>query len=158
MKLFGRTGGYYLFWAGAIYIVAGLANAYLKLMDPTLLSMTWVLCLIVPLTVRPIADYFNMSTIWDQLKPRTPVMDEEQKDNVYNLPTPKLVPPAPQVRVPPLPPVYQVGKSEDGRITLAIGSSGYGSTLHMTNEGTRQLIKMLEASIDPSYDDDEYDT
>lgn len=146
MKLFGRTPGYYLFWAGAIYVVVGIANAYLKLLDPLVLSLVWVLCLIVPLTIKPLADYFNMNTIWDQLKPRTPVMSD-YTDNVYNLPTPKLVPPMPEVEKPSKT-AYFIGKSEDGRVTLRMGTDHQWSQITMNNSAVDQLISMLEAAKD----------
>lgn len=144
MKLFGRTPGYYLFWAGAIYVLVGIANAFLKLVDPTLLSIAWILCLMVPLTFKSVADYFNMSTIWDQLAPRKSTMSD-YKDNVYNLPTPKLVPPMPEVETPAVP-AYQIGRTEDGRITLRMGTNHQWSQISMNDEGVDALIRMLEAA------------
>ena len=145
MKLFGRTPGYYLFWAGAAYLLVGIANAFLKLVDPTLLSITWIACLLVPLTIRPVADYFNMHTIWDQLKSRTPMND--YKDNVYNLPAPKLVPPMPQVEEPKKEePAYQIGVTEDGHVTLRMGTNHQWSQITMTSDGVDTLIRMLEAA------------
>jgi phage shock protein PspC (stress-responsive transcriptional regulator) len=147
MKLFGRTGGYYLFWAGAIYIVVGIANAFLHLMDPTLLSVIWILCLLVPLTIKSVADYFNMSTIWDQLRPRKSKMYDNLEDNVYNLPPPKLVPPRPEVKE-PVEPAYQIGRTEDGLITLRMGTNHQWSQITMNEDGVDTLIRMLEAAKD----------
>ena len=144
MKLFGRTGGYYLFWAGAIYLLVGATNAYLKLVDPTILSIVWIACLLVPLTVRPVADYFNMSTIWDQIKPRKSAMDD-YKDNVYNLPTPKLVPPMPECAE-YVQPAYQIGVTEDGRVTLRLGNGQQWSQISMNDSAVDTLIRMLEAA------------
>jgi len=42
-------------------------------------------------------------------------------------------------------PVYQIGKTEDGMITLKMGYT----TLTMTNGGVDQLIRILEAAKEP---------
>jgi hypothetical protein len=42
-------------------------------------------------------------------------------------------------------PVYQIGKTEDGMITLRMGYT----TLTMTNGGVDQLIRILEAAKEP---------
>jgi hypothetical protein len=42
-------------------------------------------------------------------------------------------------------PVYQIGKTEDGMITLRMGYT----TLTMTNDGVDQLIRILEAAKEP---------
>ena len=144
MKFFGRTGGYFLFWAGAIYLLVGAANAYLKFVDPVFLSIAWVACLLVPLTIQPVADYFNMSTIWDQIKPRKYAMGE-YKDNVYNLPMPKLVPPVPEDEE-SIRPAYQVGVTEDGRVTLRLGNGQQWSQISMNDAAVDTLIRMLEAA------------
>lgn len=143
MKLFGRTAGYYLFWAAAIYLIAGFVNIQYKFVEPTVLSMVWVLFLLVPLTVPSVADYFNMTTIWPKRKPDV----SDYKDNVYNLPTPKLVPPMPEIET-PAEPAYQVGLTEDGRITLRIGSNHQWSQVTMNDAGVDTLIRLLEAARD----------
>lgn len=42
-------------------------------------------------------------------------------------------------------PVYQIGKTEDGMVTLKMGFT----TLTMTNSGVDQLIRILEAAKEP---------
>jgi len=42
-------------------------------------------------------------------------------------------------------PVYQIGKTEDGMVTLKMGYT----TLTMTNSGVDQLIRILEAAKEP---------
>ena len=42
-------------------------------------------------------------------------------------------------------PVYQIGKTEDGMVTLKMGYT----TLTMTNGGVDQLIRILEAAKEP---------
>ena len=42
-------------------------------------------------------------------------------------------------------PVYQIGKTEDGMVTLKMGYT----TLTMTNGGVDQLIRILQAAKEP---------
>jgi len=56
----------------------------------------------------------------------------------------------PKEKIPP--PAYQVGKTEDGRVTLRLGGSYGYSTLTMNNAGVDNLIRMLEAAKEPELD------
>lgn len=76
-------------------------------------------------------------------------------DNVYQLPKPKAVPPMPDVEAPAEPsnaPCYQVGKTEDGRVTLRLGNESQYSQLTMNNAGVDSLIEILLAAKDPEND------
>jgi hypothetical protein len=148
MKLFGRTSGYYLFWAGFIYLAVGFINIQYKFAEPAVLSLAWIVFLLIPLTVKPVADYFNMSTFWSMITPRKTMSD--YTDNVYNLPTPKLVTPLPDVTEPveSTEPAYQIGRTEDGRITLRLGTNRQWSQVVMNDAGVDTLIRMLEAARD----------
>jgi len=42
---------------------------------------------------------------------------------------------------------YEIGITEQGKITLTIGMSGYRNTLSMTDEGCQQLIRMLQSAL-----------
>jgi hypothetical protein len=82
---------------------------------------------------------------WADIPPPDGV--EKNTDNIYQLPTPKLVPPMPEVENPKdNTPCYQVGKTEDGRVTLRLGDSYSYSQLTMNDEGVDCLIAMLEAA------------
>ena len=50
-------------------------------------------------------------------------------------------------------PAYQVGKTEEGKITLQLGGSNGFSRLTMNDAGVRQLIRMLEAAMEVTDDD-----
>lgn len=65
MKLFGRTGGYYLFWSSFIYLIVGFLNIAYKFTESEYIQIAWIILLILPLTVKPIADYFNMRRFWE---------------------------------------------------------------------------------------------
>jgi hypothetical protein len=65
MKLFGRTSGYYLFWTGFIYFCIGMLNIKYEFTSPEFIQIVWIVVMALPLTVKPIADYFNMKRFWE---------------------------------------------------------------------------------------------
>lgn len=68
MKLFGRTGGYYLFWTGFVYFFTGMFNIFVyKFTRVEYIQAVWILVMMLPLVFGPLARYFNMKTIWEQL-------------------------------------------------------------------------------------------
>jgi hypothetical protein len=68
-------------------------------------------------------------------------------DNVYQLPPPKAVPTMPEVEEPvDNTPCYQVGKTEDGRVTLRLGNGHSYSQLTMNDAGVDGLISILLAA------------
>lgn len=67
MKIFGRTGGYYLFWCSSVYLVVGLTCAvYYKVIPAEVIQLVWLLVLALPFLVPPIGRYFNMNVEWDR--------------------------------------------------------------------------------------------
>jgi hypothetical protein len=89
-------------------------------------------------------------TFWRKRKVAEQVEKDvaEPQDNVYKELREKYTEPEQSV----LEPAYQVGKTEDGRITLRL-SGPYGfSTLTMNNAGVNNLIRMLEAAKEPELD------
>lgn len=67
MQLFGRTGGYYLFWTGFVYLCVGLINALVyKFTESEYIQIVWIVVLALPLTVKPVARYFNMNLLWER--------------------------------------------------------------------------------------------
>lgn len=63
--LFGRTGGHYLFWLSFVYLVVGFSNIAYEFTKTEYIQMVWVLCLMLPLIVKPLARWLNMRTIWE---------------------------------------------------------------------------------------------
>lgn len=75
-----------------------------------------------------------------------PSFEETNNPNKIDLPsTPK---PASKTDI-----VYQVGYTEDNRVSLTIGNGLYSSSLLMNDDGVRRLIKMLEVAISPDEED-----
>ena len=57
----------------------------------------------------------------------------------------------PVEQMPPRP-AYQVGKTEDGKVTLQLGGLYGAPIITMTNTGVRQLIRMLESAMENEND------
>jgi hypothetical protein len=66
MKLFGRTGGYWLFWTSVAYIITGFIGVFvLKYQHLEYIQAVYILAISLPLWVKPLARYFNMKLIWE---------------------------------------------------------------------------------------------
>ena len=153
--LFGRTGGYYLFWSSAIYLVVGLTCAlYYKEIRTEFIQMVWISVLALPFAVPPVGRYFNLDVTWDQKmlnwfkgKTAKEYLDEAKaKSNV--VPFPKepehgggdgggYLPPEPKK-----PPVtfYTLGMTSENRLEFKMGYSA----ITMNYGGVTNLIKQLE--------------
>ncbi len=67
MKIFGRTGGYYLFWSGFIYLTIGMVDVFWLEEDYTIpIQIAWIIVMVLPLVYKPLARWLNMRTIWEQ--------------------------------------------------------------------------------------------
>ena len=66
MKLFERTGGYWLFWVSAVYLVLGMIDVFVQdIVAEPWLQVVYVLAISLPLWIPPLARYFNMKCIWE---------------------------------------------------------------------------------------------
>ena len=66
MKLFARTGGYWLFWVSAVYLVLGMIDLFVvKFIQEPWLQVAYVLLLSLPLYIPPLARFLNMKLIWE---------------------------------------------------------------------------------------------
>ena len=138
MRLFGRSGGYYLFWCSFIYLVVGLTCAvYYKAIQPEYVQMVWLAAMATPLLVPPVARYFNMEPVMFDLFKRN-----KMPKNVVPFPAPKAVapvePPAPVEKDPSI--HYTIGHTSDNRVAFKLGYA----TLFMNYEGVQSLIDQLE--------------
>ena len=67
MKWFGRSGGYYMFWTGFVYFFTGMFNIFVyEFTRVEFIQIAWIVVLMLPLTVRPVAHFFNMRTLWER--------------------------------------------------------------------------------------------
>jgi hypothetical protein len=67
MKLFGRSGGYWLFWLSAVYLIVGIVNIFVyRFAEAEYIQMVFVLVLSLPLFIKPLANWLNMRTLWEK--------------------------------------------------------------------------------------------
>lgn len=137
MKLFGRTGGYYLFWTGFVYFWIGMYLAFTHYASPELATLGFVLALSVPLWCPPVARYFNMEPVMFDLFKKN-----KMPKNVVPFPAPKAVapvePPAPKEK--DITTYYTIGHTDDNRVSIRMGYT----TLAMNSQGVQNLIDQLE--------------
>jgi hypothetical protein len=133
-----------------IYFIIGLiliANH----IDPTYAQIVFVVTLSFPLWMPSFGRYLWKYTDWDQwVIHRFFKKEEKMNDNVYNLPTPKLVTPMPKTQNPitAAKQTYSVGIDADGNTALTIYADGIRSTLTMNKPSVLRLIKLLESTLE----------
>ena len=157
MRLFGRTGGYYLFWTGLVYLVVATSAGIYKWFDPVFAQMGWITVMMLPLVFPPLGRFFNMSIGWDRRM--FDFFKKREYSNVVKFPEPVSSPyAAPQYTAPEPEPTqaechYTVGTDSEGKVVLRVGGGNIIPTILTMNEaGTRQLIRMLEAAL-PEYEE-----
>jgi hypothetical protein len=139
MKLFARSGGYWLFWWSAVYFVIGMLDLFVLKTDLfPLTQLAWLCIIALPLVCNPLARWLNMkeNTMFDLFK------KNKMPKNVVPFPAPKAVepvePPAPKEKDPSI--HYTIGHTNDNRVAFRIGYS----TLFMNSAGVQTLIDQLE--------------
>jgi hypothetical protein len=152
MKLFGRTGGYYLFWSGFAYFVASIiCITWFKEFPPHLVTLTWIIVMMLPLVVPPIGRYFNMEPLFGEnsMWRKREIGDKVSKDiddtNVLKFPDPKALPRLKAVepdldesRSP-----YSIGINNSGNVQFTMKNDYGSTTLTMNNQGVIELIEDL---------------
>ena len=166
MKWFGRTGGYWLFWTGAIYLATGLTCAvYFKQVPGEVIQLGWLLILSMPLYFPPLGRWLNMSIDWDRkmfdwIKSKTAkdYLDASKANsNVYTLPTPVATPPMPKVEPPKeekfdsTEATYTIGKNHAGNIQLRMKLEYGSASLTMAPDAVVELIEQLAVTIRKKY-------
>lgn len=155
MKLFGRTGGYYLFWTGFVYFCVGMYLAFTNPAHPEIATLVWIVVLSLPFVIPPLGRWLNMDIDWDKkmfdfLNRRTAKDYEEDASNVYNLPKPKLVEPPPEPKKEePAKTFYRLGLTDNNRVSFQMGYS----EITMNHEGCQQMIDQLTFFQSQLYDD-----
>ena len=67
IKLFGRTGGYYLFWCSALYLTLGMIDVfYFESSLSPQIQIVWLSALATPFLIPPIGRWFNLDIDWDK--------------------------------------------------------------------------------------------
>jgi hypothetical protein len=140
MKLFERSGGYWLFWWSAVYFVFGMLSLFVFKTDWfPLTQLAWLCIIALPLVCNPLARWLNMreNHMFDWLKGKN-----KMPENVvpFPAPVPKLVEPPPAPQKPEPKTYYTFGLTNDNRVSFTMGYT----TLTMNVGGVDQLIKQLE--------------
>lgn len=161
MKLFGRSGGYWLFWTGFIYFVASIVHLtwFKDDIRQEYITLTWLLLMALPLFVPQLRDYLNMAPFFDRtdMWRKREIGDKVSKDiddsNVLNFPNKpdlKVVEP-PKDTLNVTRPPYTLGVNEAGNVQFSM-KTDYGSTsLTMNDEGVIGLIEDLAHYIRQDY-------
>ncbi len=165
MKLFGRTGGYYLFWTGFVYFCVGMYLAFTHAARPEIATAIWIFMLTLPFVFPPLGRYFNIDVEWDRK-----VMGffsflgfqkmVEDTSKVLDFPKLQSVPKMPEVTPPkkeePAKIFYRLGLTDNNRVAF---SMGYSEIL-MAREGCQQMIdqlKFFQSQLRDEYDGPEDD-
>lgn len=154
MKLFERTGGYWMFWTGAIYLCIGLPVAlYYKDIRPELIQLAWLIVLSMPFWCPPVGRWLNMSVEWD--RKMFNLFGKKDKSNVVDFP--KLVEPTQPIPPKPEPkkekdPItfYRLGLTDNNRVAFSMGYS----EITMNKQGCQQMIDQIAFFQSQLHDDD----
>ncbi len=147
IKLFGRTGGHYLFWTGAVYLVTGITCAlYFKQIKPEVLQVIWISTLALPFTYPPLGRHFNLDIEWDRKMfdwfrnyKKSEGSVAEDMSNVVKFPELKAAP-APQPEPePPAKIFYRLGLTDNNRVAFSMGMT----EITMNREGIQGMIDQL---------------
>ena len=163
MKLFGRSGGYWLFWTGFIYFVASIAHLtwFKDDIRQEYITLAWLLLMAMPLFVPQLREYLNMAPFFDRtdMWRKREIGDKVSKDiedtntsNVLKFPevqVPRLKAVEPELDVSR--PPYALGVNDSGNVQFTMRND-YGTTsLTMTDEGVVNLIEDLAHYIRRDY-------
>ncbi len=152
MKLFGRTGGYWIFYISAAYFVCGMWSIY-KGVDLTWLPPLYIMFLSMPFWFPPLGRAINLSVDWDLKMFNLFGKKDKEKSNVVDFPELKSVPKMPEVEPPkkeePAKIFYRLGLTDNNRVAFSMGYS----EITMNKEGVQQMIDQLEFFQSQLYDE-----
>ncbi len=116
--------------------------AFTQAARPELATLGFTLVLSVPLWCPPVARYFNMEPLMFNLFGK-------EKNNVYNLPVPKVEPPKEEEK--PATTYYRLGITSNGRVSFQMGYS----EITMNKQGVQNLISQLAVFRDQLPDEED---
>jgi hypothetical protein len=141
MKLFERTGGYYMFWSGFIYFTVGMYCIFVNNFVPVWLAqVAWITVLCLPFAIPPFGRWLNMDITWDK-KMFDMFKKKKDKSNVVPFPEKKndYVPPEPPKEEKPATTFYRLGLTDNNRVSLSMGYS----EITMNADGIDNMIDQL---------------
>lgn len=156
MKWFGRTGGYYLFWTGFVYLVTGITCAfYFKVVEPVYVQAVWMLVLCMPFMFPPLGRYFNLDIEWDRkmFGWRKKQIAEQVNKDIGDLPdtveTPEVE--EPKDTFDATESTYTIGKNKSGNTQLRMKLEHGSATLTLAPDAVVDLIEQLAVTIRKQY-------
>ena len=142
--LFGRSGGYYLFYVSALYLAIGMYDLFVQHIAPIeVIQIAWISALAFPFICPPFGRYFNLDVTWDQ-KMFSMFNKKKLPSNV--VPFPKEPEhgggdePPPEEPKKPATTYYSLGVTSDNRVELKMGYSA----ITMNHGGITNLIEQLQ--------------
>ena len=141
MKLFERSGGYWLFWWTAVYFIIGMLDLFVIKKDLfPLTQLAWLCIIALPLVCNPLARWLNMKEnhMFDWMKKKEPT-NVVPFPNAYDPPKTPYVDPVPAPKKESKT-YYTMGLTDDNRVSFQMGYT----TLTMNDIGVQQLIDQLE--------------
>lgn len=146
--IFGRSSGYYLFYASALYFFIGMYDIFVYRFAPVeMIQIAWVSALAGPFIIPPIGRYFNMDVTWDQKmfnwfkkKPTNVVQFPGREPGASSAPPAPPRPADPPKEKTPAVTYYSLGMTSENRLELKMGYSA----ITMNHGGVSNLIDQLE--------------
>ena len=154
MKLFGRTGGYWLFWISAAYLVVGLASVFNGAGDGIVwLGPLYIFFLSMPFWFPPLGRSINLDVTWDKEMFDWFKGKDKEPTNVLPFPELKEVPKVepPKQEEEPAKIFYRIGVTDKQRVAFSMGYS----EITMNKKGVQQMIDQLTVFMDQIEDEDE---
>ena len=152
MKLFARTGGHWLFYISAAYLLASFWS-WVSGVPAIWLAPVYVIMLGMPFWFPPLGRAINLSVDWDRKMFNW--FGKKDKDNVVDFPAPKVVPPMPEVAPPkkeePAKIFYRLGLTDNNRVAFSMGYS----EITMNRQGCQQMIDQIEFFMNQIADEEE---
>lgn len=145
MKLFGRSGGHWLFWISAIYFLTGIWSVFNGI-EFIWLSPLYILFLSMPFLFPPLGRAINLDVGWDHK------MFEwfKRKEEPKYVPEGMCAPKTPDLEVKPpkreeSPKIYyRFGLTDNNRVAFSMGYS----EITMNREGCQNLIDQITFFMD----------
>jgi len=150
MKLFGRTGGYWLFYISAAYLIVGMWSIYSGA-ETLWLGPLYIFFLSMPFWFPPLGRAINLDVTWDQ---KMFSLFGKKDSNVVKFPELKAVP---EVESPkkeePAKIFYRLGLTDNNRVAFSMGYS----EITMNRAGVQQMIDQLAFFQSQLNDEDDID-
>ena len=148
--LFGRTGGHWLFYISAAYLVLGMVSVYNGAVS-VWMGPLYIFFLGMPFWFPPLGRSMNLDVDWDRKMFDWFKKKDNEPTNVVPFPelkeVPKVEPPAPKEE--PAKIYYRLGLTDNNRVAFSMGYS----EITMNHEGCQQMIDQLTFFQSQLYDE-----